>query len=78
MRRVWTKPHIPSVATVAREVTHVLNEKGYKVRVQDYDFQLGTSLVGERRHHCNAARCRLVPTNRAASYFSTSLLIRPH
>jgi len=24
----WTKPHIPSVVTVAREVTHVLNEKG--------------------------------------------------
>jgi hypothetical protein len=36
-----------SVAAIAREVADVLAEKGYKVRVQDYDFQLGTSFVEE-------------------------------
>jgi TIR domain len=36
-----------SVAAIAREVADVLTEKGYKVRVQDYDFQLGTSFVEE-------------------------------
>jgi tetratricopeptide (TPR) repeat protein len=34
-----------SVATVAREVTDVLTEKGYKVLVQDYDIPLGASFV---------------------------------
>jgi hypothetical protein len=36
-----------SVATVAQEVTNALTEKGYKVRLQDYDFQLGTNFVEE-------------------------------
>jgi hypothetical protein len=36
-----------SVAPIAREVADVLKEKGYKVRVQDYDFQLGASFVEE-------------------------------
>ena len=36
-----------SVAAIAREVTDVLNEKGYKVRVQDYDFRPGASFVEE-------------------------------
>src|SRR6266542_3016516 len=34
-----------SVATIAREVTDVLTEKGYKVLVQDYDIPLGASFV---------------------------------
>jgi len=34
-----------SVAAIAQEVTDVLTEKGYKLRLQDYDFQLGTSFV---------------------------------
>jgi tetratricopeptide (TPR) repeat protein len=34
-----------SVAAIAREVTDVLTEKGYRVLVQDYDFPLGTSFV---------------------------------
>jgi tetratricopeptide (TPR) repeat protein len=36
-----------SVAAIAREVADVLIEKGYKVRVQDYDFHLGASLAEE-------------------------------
>src|SRR5262245_50695272 len=34
-----------SVATIAREVTDVLTERGYKVLVQDYDIPLGASFV---------------------------------
>jgi TIR domain/Tetratricopeptide repeat/NB-ARC domain len=34
-----------SVAPIAREVADVLTEKGYKVCIQDYDFQLGASFV---------------------------------
>jgi len=34
-----------SVAPIAREVTDVLTEKGYKVLVQDYDIPLGASFV---------------------------------
>jgi tetratricopeptide (TPR) repeat protein len=34
-----------SVAAIAREVTDVLTEKGYRVRVQDYDIPLGASFV---------------------------------
>jgi tetratricopeptide (TPR) repeat protein len=34
-----------SVATVAREVTDVLTEKGYTVNVEDYDFRPGASFV---------------------------------
>ena len=34
-----------SVAAVAREVTNVLLEKGYTVRVEDYDFELGASFI---------------------------------
>ena len=34
-----------SVATIAREVTDVLTEKGYKVNVEDYDFRPGASFV---------------------------------
>src|SRR3984893_8702398 len=36
-----------SVAPIAREVTDVLTEKGYKVLVQDYDIPLGASFVEE-------------------------------
>ena len=36
-----------SVAPIAREVTDILTEKGYKVRVEDYDFQQGASFVEE-------------------------------
>jgi hypothetical protein len=34
-----------SVATVAQEVADVLNRKGYKVFVQDYDISLGASFI---------------------------------
>ncbi len=34
-----------SVAAIAREVTDILTEKGYKVLVQDYDIPLGASFV---------------------------------
>jgi hypothetical protein len=34
-----------SVAAIAREVTDVLTEKGYRVLLQDYDFPLGASFV---------------------------------
>lgn len=34
-----------SVAAIAREVTDVLKEKGYRVLVQDYDIPLGASFV---------------------------------
>ena len=34
-----------SVAAIAREVADVLTEKGYKVRVEDYDFRLGASFI---------------------------------
>jgi TIR domain/Phage integrase family len=35
-----------SVASIAREVTDVLTEKGYRILVQDYDTPLGASFVG--------------------------------
>jgi TIR domain len=38
-----------SVAAIAREVTDVLTEKGYRVLVQDYDIPLGSSFV-EKMH----------------------------
>jgi len=38
-----------SVAAIAREVTDVLTEKGYRVLVQDYDIRLGASFV-EQMH----------------------------
>jgi hypothetical protein len=34
-----------SVAPIAREVTDLLTEKGYRVLVQDYDIPLGASFV---------------------------------
>jgi hypothetical protein len=37
--------HRGSVASIAREVTDVLSEKGYKVPVQDHDIPLGASFV---------------------------------
>jgi tetratricopeptide (TPR) repeat protein len=38
-----------SVAAIAREVTDVLTEKGYRVFVQDYDIRFGESLI-EKMH----------------------------
>ena len=38
-----------SVAAIAREVTDVLTEKGYKVLVQDYDIPLGASWATGRK-----------------------------
>ena len=38
-----------SVAAIAREVEHVLDEKGYRVLTQDYDIPLGSSFV-EKMH----------------------------
>ena len=34
-----------SVAAIAQEVTNVLLEKGYTIRVEDYDFELGASFI---------------------------------
>ena len=45
-----------SVAAVAREVANVLTEKGYKVRVEDYDFPLGASFVEEMHEAIKNAR----------------------
>jgi TIR domain len=45
-----------SVAAIAREVTDVLTEKGYKVCVEDYDFQLGASFVEEMHEAIKNAR----------------------
>jgi len=36
-----------SVATIAREVTDVLKEKGYKVRTQDYDIPITANFIEE-------------------------------
>ena len=38
-----------SVAAIAREVTDVLTEKGYRVLTQDYDIPLGASFI-EKMH----------------------------
>jgi hypothetical protein len=38
-----------SVAAIAREVTDVLTEKGYRVLTQDYDIPLGASEEGTLR-----------------------------
>ena len=35
------------MAAIAREVTNVLLEKGYTIRVEDYDFELGRKLYRE-------------------------------
>ena len=45
-----------SVAAIAREVTDVLLEKGYKVRVEDYDFRLGTSFIEEMHEAITRSR----------------------
>jgi tetratricopeptide (TPR) repeat protein len=45
-----------SVAAVAREVTDVLNAKGYSVFVQDYDIALGASFVEAMHEAVQAAR----------------------
>jgi hypothetical protein len=36
-----------SVAAIAREVTDVLTEKGYKVRTQDYDIPITANFIEE-------------------------------
>jgi hypothetical protein len=45
-----------SVGEIAREVTDVLTEKGYKVFVQDYDFPLGASFVEGMREALKNSR----------------------
>src|SRR5215475_12935964 len=45
-----------AVAAVAREVTDVLTEKGYKVIVQDYDMHPGTSFIEAMHEAVNNAR----------------------
>ena len=45
-----------SVAAIAREVTDVLLEKGYKVRVEDYDFRLGASFIEEMHEAITRSR----------------------
>jgi hypothetical protein len=44
-----------SVAAVAREVTEVLTEKGYRVLTQDYDIPLGASFI-EKMHEASNSR----------------------
>src|SRR5262249_76842 len=45
-----------SVAAIAREVTDVLKENGYKVRVQDYDIPLTANFIGEMHEAIKHAR----------------------
>ena len=45
-----------SVAAIAREVTDVLMEKGYKVLVEDYDFRLGASFIEDMHEAINSSR----------------------
>ena len=45
-----------SVATIAREVTDVLTEKGYKVFVQDYDIPITANFIEEMHEAIKNAR----------------------
>jgi len=45
-----------SVAAVAQEVSDVLTQTGYKVKVQDYDIPLGASFVAEMHEAIKNAR----------------------
>jgi len=45
-----------SVAPIAREVTDVLKEKGYKVRVQDYDIPITANFIEEMHEAVKNAR----------------------
>src|SRR5215510_1317779 len=45
-----------SVATIAREVTDVLTETGYKVFVQDYDIPISTNFIEEMHEAIKNAR----------------------
>ena len=45
-----------SVATVAREVTDVLAEKGYRVFVQDYDIPIAANFIEEMHEAIKNAR----------------------
>jgi TIR domain-containing protein/NB-ARC domain-containing protein len=45
-----------SVATIAREVTGVLTEKGYRVFVQDYDIPLAANFIEEMHEAVKNAR----------------------
>jgi TIR domain len=45
-----------SVAAIAREVTDVLTEKGYKVFVQDYDIPLTANFIEEMHEAIKNAR----------------------
>jgi hypothetical protein len=62
-----------SVAAIAREVTDVLKEKGYKVRVQDYDFRPGASFI-EKMHEAikNRSSTRSATIRRLAARFSAA------
>src|SRR5262249_49690188 len=45
-----------SVAAIAQEVTDVLKEKGYRVRVQDYDIPLTANFIEEMHEAVKNAR----------------------
>jgi len=45
-----------SVAAIAREVTDVLTEKGYRVFVQDYDVPLAANFIEEMHEAIKNAR----------------------
>jgi tetratricopeptide (TPR) repeat protein len=45
-----------SVAAIAREVTEVLTEKGYKVRTQDYDIPITANFIEEMHEGVKSAR----------------------
>ena len=45
-----------SVASIAQEVTDILKEKGYRVRVQDYDIPLSANVIEEMHEAVKNAR----------------------
>ena len=51
-----------SVTAIAREVTDVLTEKGYKVFVQDYDIPL-TANFSEEMHEAISLCCSRATTS---------------
>src|SRR5215831_10259181 len=56
-----------SVAAVAREVTDVLTEKGYRVLSQDYDIPLGASFIEKMHEGVKNARDTSLCCSRATT-----------
>src|SRR5262245_41242736 len=49
-----------SVAAIAREVTDVLTDRGYRVNVEDYDFRPGASFVEAMHEGLKTSRDLLI------------------